>query len=201
MKILNGLLFLFLFGVFNVNAQNVITNEMVIEKLFYKALDSLKLNQQLPNTKLKLTFETHNDEQKVFCQSLLIKYFNAHKFAVEDTTHRNEWVIVEFKPVVEYYETGGYLFGFSKKVVRKIELSFKSYLDGELPLQEKKFWEIKLIKSDHISENTIKKLEESPYSLTHGRWINYSSWTKYLQPALIVSSLGILIFLFYSLRS
>ncbi len=55
--------------------------------------------------------------------------------------------------------------------------------------------------SDEIKYNNIEELEASSYSFTQGEREKYSNWDKIVEPALIISSIVVIVLLFFTQRA
>ncbi len=55
--------------------------------------------------------------------------------------------------------------------------------------------------SDEINYNNIEELETSSYSFTQGERQKYSGWDKIIEPAIIVTSVVVIILLFFTQRA
>ncbi len=201
MRLFKKMFLIVIFCAFNSNAQSPVSNERALEALFFRGLDSLKFEQFFSDKPLRIKFEGPNDEQRAFCKSRLIKYFNQKQIAVDETKKAVTLVVLEFKPQIRYLESVRQFLGFGKTIRREIELSFKAYVEKGPAVQNNAYREINLTSSDSINRRTVNGLEESPFTFTRGQWVSYSRWTRYLQPAIIVGSVSALIYLFYSLRT
>ena len=105
---------------------------------------------------------------------------------------------MEIRPV--YNEESLKLLGLNKKIRRELGLSLSGYVkdlgSGTIKSifdSEKKF-------EDIISSSDISNLEKSPYTFTRGSFENKLKWTKYIEPGIVVASVSVLIYLFYSMR-
>lgn len=183
-------------------AQQPVSNQKAIENLFFEALDSVMFEGVLQNKSLEFEFENLNDEQKAFCRSRIIKYFDLHKLQSADTAKDSRLVIQQFEPQIKYFESVGQLLGAGKKVKRQVNLKFSAYLANAKKLSSNGgYWEFNLKKVDQVDRTKIGNLEQSPFTFTRGDWASFSAWTRILQPMVIIGSMTILVYLFYSLRS
>ncbi len=193
---LTGLSFVFLW------AQPPVTNQTAIETLFFKALDSVLTAAAIPGQSLNIEFENLNDEQKAFCRSRLFKFFDQQNFQLTDKNKGQRLVIQQFEPQIKYFESMGQMLGAGKSIKRRVSLKFSAYL-VDLPEREARgrYWELKLWHEDQVDRTRIRSLEQSPFSFTRGNWVSFSAWTRILQPMVVIGSLTIVVYLFYSLRS
>ena len=199
MRLFIVIVWLIIPGLTVLRAQMPLSNEQVIENLLFKALDSLEIIQSGPEFKFK--FETLNDEQKAFCKSRLIKYFGSKGFKAQTDSAAKILVIQEFRPKIKYFESIGQLVGAGKMIRREVRLKLSAYLDGRQPVYAKKYWQVEMIHKDKIDRTKVQKIEQSPFTFTHGKWESFSRWTRFLQPVIIIGSISVLIYLFYSLRT
>jgi len=191
-----GLSFIYLW------AQQVVPNQKVIENLFFQALDSILIDEAIRTGSPNYDFENLNDEQKSFCRSRIVKYFDQKKLQPSDKVENRKLIIQQFEPQIKYFESVGQLFGAGKRIKRQISLKFSAYLsDPEKLSDNAAYWELNLKQVDQVDRTKIRSLEQSPYSFTRGNWASFSAWTRILQPMVIIGSMTILVYLFYSLRS
>jgi hypothetical protein len=54
--------------------------------------------------------------------------------------------------------------------------------------------------ADTVFVSSLQSREASPYMFTRGKWIKTSSWDRYFEPLLIISTAGVIVYLFFSQR-
>ncbi|NOX88020.1 MAG: hypothetical protein GXO77_03270 [Calditrichaeota bacterium] len=189
------------FLVYGLAADQAARNEQLIEKIFFRILDSLKVSKQFDSTGVYVQFDKLDPEKRSFCRSRLIKYFSQKKIAVSEKKQGRLLVIQQFDPVVEYYEPAAEILGFSGQIKRRVLLRFRGWTGSPSAAVPNLFWEMESDTMDVIDRGQIERVEQSPYTFTRGKWVSYSTWTRFLEPFIIIGSVTILIFLFYSLRT
>ncbi len=197
------LLFCFLALNFNVFAQKSASNEQVVENLFFNLLDSLNDAGAFKTKTVILKFEGLSPEEKAFCRVRLIKYFNSRGVNVlQSAKEQNEenglvFTLAEFKPQIEYVERLLAVAGFGRGVQRRVRLTLKAWTGrGKL-----RYWQLQSFTMDRIKRSQTTELEQSPYAFTRGKWVTYSIWTRLLEPFIVIGSMSVLIYLFYTLRT
>jgi hypothetical protein len=109
--------------------------------------------------------------------------------------------IIRFDVDINYSKPyGKTLFGdsFSKREI---------YLDLFGQLYDAKSGEIKRkIESkkkyiDEINYNLIDTSEQSPYHFTKGKRLGYTNWEKFLEPTIVLTTVALVIYLFFSQRT
>lgn len=55
--------------------------------------------------------------------------------------------------------------------------------------------------SDEIIYQDIEMLENSPYSFTRGKRGEYTHWEKWIEPVIVVTSVAVVAFLFFNIRT
>ncbi len=197
------LLFCFLALNFNVFAQKSASNEQVIENLFFNLLDSLNDAGAFKTKTVILKFEGLSPEEKAFCRVRLIKYFNSRGVNVLQSAKDQKeedalvFTLAEFVPRVEYVERLLSVAGFSRGVQRRVRLKLKAWTGND----RLNYWQLQSVAADQIGRNQTAELEQSPYSFTRGKWVTYSIWTRLLEPFIVIGSMSVLIYLFYTLRT
>lgn len=185
---------------FSAKAQTV-SNEAMIDSLFFKALDSLRVDQYFDSAGVQIIVSSLNPEKQAFCRSALIRYFNREAIPVFQVKKKAQLSIEVFDPKVEYLEPVNEILGFGGSIKRRNGLKLQGWIApadlgrGNVALK------IRLSRMDVIKKNAIVQLEKSPFLFCKGKWVSYSRWTRYLQPAIVIGSVSLLVYLFFSLRS
>ena len=185
---------------FPAKAQTV-SNEAIIDSLFFKALDSLKVDRYLDSTGVQIIVSSLNPEKQAFCRSALIRYFNRKAIPVFQVSKKAKLALEVFEPKVEYLEPVNEILGFGGSIKRRIGLKLQGWIAPADSNRGNVAFEMQLSHRDTVKKNAIGRLEESPFLFCRGKWVSYSRWTRYLQPAIILGSVSLLVYLFFSLRS
>jgi len=176
-------------------------NETMVDSLLFKALDSLQVSRYFDSTGVQIILSSINPEKQAFCRTALIRYFNERHIPVFQIKKPAQLALETFSPKVEYFEPAKEILGFGSKVKRRISLRLSGWITASDATRGNVALEISLQKNDLVKKQQIPKLEESPYLFVKGKWVSYSRWTRFLQPAIVLGSVSVLVYLFFSLRS
>ncbi len=182
------------------NAQPV-SNEAMIDTLLFKALDSLQVVRNFDTTGVQIIVNALTPEKQAFCRSALIRYFNRHHIPVFQSPKKTKLSLELFEPKVEYLEPINEITGFGSTITRRISLRIKGWVMPVYSEQGNKALAIVVEKRDQIKKDWVPVLEESPFLFVKGKWVSYSRWTRFLQPTILIGSVSLLVYLFFSLRS
>jgi hypothetical protein len=175
-------------------------NEAVVDTLFNRMLDSLRVANAFDSAGVVLQLEHLNPEKQAYCKTRLLAYLTKHEIPVLQHGAKGILAIEEMRVRVTYGETPTAVLGLRAKVNRRISLTIKGWVQRngtgkQIYLQGSRRH------SDTVSKAQIPRLEESPYVFVRGKWVSFSRWTRFLQPAILFGSLSALIYLFYTLRT
>ena len=176
------------------------TNYQIITEQSEVILDSLM--KSLPDSAKNIELGMNNlyPERRSFMINTIGRIAGKYNKTVslESGNLKIDFQQMEIRPV--YNEESLKLLGLNKKIRRELGLSLSGYVkdlgSGTIKSifdSEKKF-------EDIISSSDISNLEKSPYTFTRGSFENKLKWTKYIEPGIVVASVSVLIYLFYSMR-
>ncbi len=178
-------------------AQSAPTNLEVLTKLYRVSLDSL--TRQMPEPVLDMP--VLKGETVTFLRSGWIDYWTTvQRNNVQDTTSRR-MVIEQFNAEVSYNEQGVRLFGFTRKMKRQIRFHLKGWIEPATGHKADAAFNIRKTWQDEAGTTEISRLEQGPYMFCKGRFQSRSVWTNFFEPALVLLSVGVSIYLFFSVRS
>ncbi len=191
------ILVLVLMGIGGLNAQTTPNNLTVLNRMYETVLDSL--TGQIAEPELVIPVE--KNESATFLRAGWIDYWTSTgRQGIEDTTsHR--LVIENFDARIKYLEEGIGLFGFNRNIKRQIHFHLKGWIESTNPKKVGRAFNLNKTWQDTILSTDLSVLEKAPYSFCKGRFQSRSVWTKYIEPALVVISVGVSIYLFFTVRS
>ncbi len=178
-----------------------IGNEALIDSLLFKALDSLTVSRYFDSSGVQVIVRSLSPEKRAYCRTMLIRYFNRKGIPVFQEKRKSELALTVFEPKIEYEEPPGELLGLSGTIKRKVRLRLEGWLVAHKADRSAKALQVQLTYSDRIKRKHIAALEASPFLFVKGKWVSYSRWTRFLQPAVVLGSVSVLIYLFFRLRS
>ncbi len=177
------------------------SNEALIDSLFLKALDSIRVSHYFDSSGLQIVLSALNPEKQAYCRNVLIQYFNRKGIPVFQEARKARLAVEVFDVKIEYREPTGEILGFGGKVQRRVRLRLNGWISPADSRQGNRALKVQITRNDWIKRSRIDDLEASPFSFVQGQWVSYSRWTRYLQPAVVLGSVSVLIYLFFSLRS
>ncbi len=182
-------------------AQNSVPgNEAVVDSLFSRMLDSLHVTNVFDSTGVVLHLEHLNPEKQAYCKTRLLAYLARRNIPTRQNGVKAVFAVEEMRVHVTYGETPAAVLGFRANVNRRISLLIKGWMQRNNGSKQI-YLEWSGQHSDTVNKALIPRLEESPYFFVRGKWVSFSRWSRFLQPAILIGSVSILIYLFYILRT
>ncbi len=184
-----------LFG--SLRAQGIQDNLTVLNRMYGTVIDSLTKEMAEP----RLIIPLKKGESVTFLRAGWIDYWtNADRKDLKDTTS-HQLNIENFNVKIEYRENGIGLLGLNRFIERRIHLTLKGWIESMDQKQLDTAFNLHKIRQDTISAADLSDLEKSPYSFCRGSFQSRSAWTNFIEPALVIISVGVSIYLFFSVRS
>jgi len=84
---------------------------------------------------------------------------------------------------------------------RKITVNLKAQMSNPASGEVFQSLDTEKIYTDEIKYNNIEELEASSYRFTEGKRQDHSGWDKFIEPALVISTVVIVILLFFTQRA
>jgi len=176
------------------------TNQELAELQTRELLDSIY--NKLPDDFTNIGFDVKliKNEERSFLINNFVKYFSEEGKSVSLDTSDIKISFENFKFETIYLEKSLNLVGFDRNLQRNIRLStsghIKNNMTGSLinPFYFERTFE------DSINTDMLEMVERSPYFFLKGKIAGTISWTKYVEPAVILVSVSSLIYLFFTMR-
>ena len=108
-------------------------------------------------------------------------------------------VIDGFGVEVVYREEARNLLGWSADLKREVRL----YVQGRVEQGDRvlKIFERNKSAVDLVSWSDIPRLEQGPFKFCKGRVQRASQWTRFIQPAVVIGAVSVIVYLFFSVRT
>lgn len=190
-------LFLF-YGI--TNAENNVKNVELAEKMLVEINDSLIAIYGDENTDLGVRTAEGGFGELQFLESTFLQRCYEKKVAVRID---NPAVLFFFEKVnflVDYTPTKEHLFGYDNALKRNISVTINGWIedsraDLKAPLK------ISRHISDMIDADRINALEKDGYDFLTGRRNSGGIWNAIIEPVIVIGSVSVIIYLFFTQRS
>lgn len=188
-----------LFYCINVFSQ-INTNEQIVEIKTIELLDSIK--SKLPDSLNAVAFEINSNDRgiKSFLLNQFAQYFARKNVMVSLDTAAYKVVFENFDVVTEYQETKKGMLGLSSKVKRKIYFNVNGFIVDNTLMDITDTIQFNSIYDDVVKTSDLNLIENSKYEFCHGKMIKASSWTKYIEPGIVITTVAGVVFLLFTMR-
>ena len=199
MKIVHFIIGLFFIPFFILASENE-NNLTWVENNLNSIFDSLKITKHSSLENTELDFGKVSGDKFGFIKNQVVKYFES-----KGTDHvKTDSVLLrieQFDIEIVYQQSSFGFLNLDTETVRKNTISLAGWLENKSNNSVIKSLNIKKTFSEKLTTNNISKLEESPYSFTKGNTYELSLWTNIVEPLMAVSSVAVIVYLFFSVRS
>ncbi len=149
---------------------------------------------------LKIVFGFKDDEKRAFLNNTLIRYF-ARREVILNAANADKILHIErFGVQITYAERISRWLGLDKSYERHVAIQFEGWLEEINQGRIIQAFDFKNQYRDQPGEVKLERIEASSYSFTRGTTADASAWTKYLEPAVVIASVSVLIYLFFNMR-
>lgn len=188
-----------LFFTVNVFSQ-INTNQEIIEFRTIEVLDSIALKIPDNVDVIALDFNNNDEEIKSFLLNQFVKYFAKYNITISLDSAAFKIVLENIDIKTDYQETKRGILGLSSKIKRIILFKVSGFI-----IDINKMDVIDTIQFDSIYDDVVKIselniIENSQYAFCRGTMINALSWTKYIEPAIVLASVAGIVFLLFTMR-
>lgn len=195
-------LFLSLMLAFQVaNAQSSSSNQTLLEEKMTTIIDSLSGEHAWNPPTIAISFGEMDPERVAFLQTFLINDFSRRNITVNLDSAAGKFHIEDFSAQFSYHEPPGRLIGFNREIRRSLQLRLSGRLEDSQGRLVVASFSIKKSFNDAINSQSLAEIEKSQYSFMIGSLVSKSLWTRYLEPFVVISSVSVLIYLFFSMRT
>ena len=177
------------------NAQNEVSNLSLADSVYASVLDSLLSGKSEPALKMNDSVSGN----ATFLRSGWIRYWASA--GAEGDSSGLRFVIDRFEITFDYFEDGGRLLGFNREMKRRFSFFLQGWLEDAASGKVIRSFSLKKIKNDFVDAGRLSKIEKSPFRFTKGTMQTKSVWMRYIQPAVVISAVSAIVYLFFSVRT
>jgi len=196
---INKLFFLVILFPLLSSGQEPISNIDWIGKNIHTILDSLDVKKSFNNRSLKIDFGAVKGEKKGFIKSQVLSHLN-QVIPGEEENNFISFHIEQFNTSIVYEQNSDGFLSLNTYYLRKNNITFIGWIENEASKPIKSF-NINKIFSEKLDIDNLREIEESPYSFSKGETRDLSLWTSTIEPILVGSSIAVIVYLFFSVRS
>lgn len=172
-----------------------------IENNIDSIFDSLKINEVASLEDTKIEIGAVQGEQAGFIKNKIIKFLDKNKR--QDTGKQpidKIFRVEQFATEIVYHENSYGFLNLQTGFQRENHINFNGWIEDE---SGKILISIKVNKTiaDSLFIDNIPEIEKSPYSFTRGRTKNLALWNKVVEPVLVSGTVGLMVYLLFTVRS
>ncbi|MBN2423890.1 MAG: hypothetical protein JXR46_08335 [Calditrichaceae bacterium] len=182
------------------NAENNLKNVELAEKMLTEIIDSLITVHVTGNTDLGVRTAEGGYGELQFLESAFLQRCYEKKVAVRIDSPAVLFFFERVNFLVDYTPTKEHLFGYDNALKRNISVTINGWIedfraDLKAPLK------INRHISDIIDGDRINALEKDGYDFLTGRRHSGGIWSAIVEPVIIIGSVSVIIYLFFTQRS
>ncbi|MEJ2545248.1 MAG: hypothetical protein P8Y99_14365 [Calditrichaceae bacterium] len=191
--------FISLFFSVNVFGQ-VNTNQQIAEIKTIGVLDSIA--SKLPDSLKTVALEINLDGRdiKSFLLNQFAQYFAGKNIMVSLDLASYKVVFENFDIMTEYQETKKGMLGLSSNIKRQMIFNINGFIVNNTGKDIVDTFRYNSIYDDVVKSSDLNLIENSKYNFCHGKMIKASSWTKYIEPGIVISTVAGVVFLLFTMR-
>ncbi len=180
-------------------AQSPQRNYDWIESNVIELLDSLQVKESIGEKSFTINLGAVKGEQKGFIKNLLLRYFENN---LGNPVGDNAPIIhiEQFNTGIVYEQKSYGFLNLGTNYLRKNNIVLNGWIENENSRPVRSFSINKIFKEE-IEGDDFSTLEESPYRFTKGQTKDLSFWTSTLEPVMVGATIGVVVYLFFSVRS
>ncbi len=188
-----------LFFTVNVFSQ-INTNQEIVEFKTIELLDSIVL--KLPNNidTIALDFNNNNEEIKSFLLNQFVKYFAKYNITISLDSAAFKVVLENIDIKTKYQETKRGILGLSSIIERIILFKVSGFIIDSNKMEVMNTIQFDSTYDDVVKTSELNIIENSQYTFCRGTMINALSWTKYIEPGIVLASVVGIVFLLFTMR-
>ena len=200
MSLRNHFWILIFWGIGWLGAQNPQTNQQIVEQVCISALDSVCKPLLPDSAQVNLKQENSKGQRPLFLQNLFLDKMPTKGWRVAQAHSPFTLYVRVFDAAITYDEPAAAFLGFGREIRRRITVHLEGRLQNQGTGLVLKGFVIRKELNDRIKFGQIAQVEKSPYFFMRGRMRTYSRWSRYVEPAVVLGSLAVMIYLFFSVR-
>ena len=195
-------IFLFLISLFicfSVFAQTP-TNQQIVAIKTATMLDSIGSN--LPDSLKVIAFKTSvaNRETNSYLLNEFVQYFAKGKITVSLDSALFSVVFESFDINIEYQENKTGMFGLNRDLRRTITFKANGYLIDNSRMDVVDPFHFDSVHRDIIQSDDLGRIEGAPYAFCRGIITDAVTWTKYIEPGIVIISVVGIVYLLFAMR-
>ena len=171
-----------------------------IEKNIDSILDSIKISEITNLNNTKLEFGAVHGEQIGFIKNKIIKYLEEKKNQPNSERSDKIFKVEQFNTEIVYQENSTGFLNLEIEYTRINYINFDGWIEDTNGKIFRSF-KVKKTVTDSITVESISSLEKGPYSFTRGKTKNLAIWSTLIEPILIGGTVGLMVYLLFSVRS
>lgn len=172
---------------------------MWIESNLTQIFDSLQIKEIFENSNLTIRTTAVNEELSGFIRNFIIGYLKPAGLN-NDNESKRIMHIEQFETGIVYLQNSGGFLYLQTEVSRFNHILLKGWIEEQNEIILKPI-EIHKTFSERDFTEDLSDAELSPYSFTKGKTKENSFWAEVVEPVLVVSTLSVMVYLFFSVRS
>lgn len=199
MKIVKILAFLVFFPYLCFSG-NQRTNLQWVESNLAVLFDSLEISRQINLNDTKIEVGAVKGEQSGFIKNKIINYLEGSADQYFEQDSLKIFRVEQFHTEIVYQQNSYGMLGLQSGYFRENHIEFKGWIENAEGKILKSIDVIKTV-TDSLEADNIPFLDKSPYSFSKGRIQDLSLWSRVIEPLLVTSTIGVMVYLLYSVRS
>ncbi|MEJ2054860.1 MAG: hypothetical protein P8X42_13140 [Calditrichaceae bacterium] len=130
----------------------------------------------------------------------MVQYFADRETVINLDSARYKVVFEDFDIKTEYRENEKGMLGISRVLIRNIDIRTSGYLVDQNLMDVFDRFRYNISHTDTLNSDKRDYVEDCSYSFCRGRTTSPVTWTKYIEPAVVITSVAGIIFLFFTMR-
>ncbi len=179
------------------NAQALGSNLSLADSVYASVLDSLLTGEAEPALKI----HDSASDSRTFLRSGWIQYWASAGTDTEMDSSARLFVIDRFALDIAYFENSTRLLGFNTILKRRLSFFLQGWLENAKSGKVVRSFSIHKTEYDLVDADRLSAIEKSPFRFTKGTMKTKSVWMHYLEPAVVISAVSVIIYLFFSVRT
>jgi len=177
------------------NAQNVISNLNLADRVYISTLDSLLNGVSEPVLKI----HDSASENRTFLRSGWIQHWASAGSGTDSSAM--VFVIDRFDIDIAYFENSTRLLGFNTILKRRLSFFLQGWLEKAASGKVERSFSVHKTKYDLVNADRLSSIEKSPFRFTKGTMKTKSAWMYFIEPGIVIAAVSVIVYLFFSVRT
>lgn len=163
-------------------------------------LDSI--GSDIPDSLEAIAFETNaaDREKKLYLLNQVVQYFAKDAITISLDSASFSLVFEKFDVVIRYKESKTGMLGFNRELKRTIMFKSNGFLVDNSRMKVVNPFQFDTNHRDIIYYDDFDRIENTPYTFCEGNITEAVTWTKYIEPAIVIVSVAGIVYLLFSMR-